>query len=255
MVEQSMIEKQIAVATRDGQMSTFICYPERGLHPVIIFFMDAPGIREELRDMARRLATAGYYVLLPNLYYRSGVEELGQFVGELGAPVREKIMKLMASLTMTRVMEDTDALLAFAENDQAAWRGPIGCVGYCMSGQYAVCAAARHPDRVAAAASIYGVRLVTDEPDSPHLAARRAKAELYFAWAEKDHYAPLDLMEPLRQSLRDGAVNAEVELYSGVDHGFAFPQRPAYDKVAAERHWERLFALYARALKRTENAG
>ena len=78
-----MIEKQIRISTGDGMMNTFICHPERnGPHPVLIFLMDAPGIREELRDMARRLGTVGYYVMLPNLYYRLNVEEMGAFVGE-----------------------------------------------------------------------------------------------------------------------------------------------------------------------------
>ena len=84
-----MIEQQVEISTKDGRMSTFICHPERsGPHPVIIFFMDAPGIREELRDMARRLATVGYYVLLPNLYYRSNVEELGPYIGDAYAATR-----------------------------------------------------------------------------------------------------------------------------------------------------------------------
>jgi len=244
-----MIERQIDVPTSAGQMSTFACHPERGgPHPVVLFLMDAPGIREELRDMARRLATAGYYVMLPNLYYRSGVEELGAFIGEDAAPVREKMMGLMATLTIPMVMEDAGALIAFADKDPAASKGPIGAMGYCMSGQYAISAAARYPDRVAAAASIYGVRLITDAPDSPHRTAARAKGEIYVAWAEADHYAPIAELEPLRKALEDSGVKAEVELYRGVDHGFAFPQRPAYDKPAAERHWERLLALFGRTL-------
>lgn len=244
-----MIERQIDVPTSDGRMSTFICHPERGgAHPAILFLMDAPGIREELRDMARRLASAGYYVMLPNLYYRSGVEELGAFIGENAAPVRETMFALMGALTIPLVMEDVDALIAFADKDPAASKGPMGAMGYCMSGQYAISAAARHPDRIAAAASIYGVRLITEAPDSPHLAAPRAKGEIYVAWAELDHYAPLNELAPLRKAFADGGVNAEVELYTGVDHGFAFPQRPTYDRAAAERHWERLFALFGRTL-------
>jgi len=231
-----------------GGMNIFIVHPERGgPHPAILFYMDAPGIREELRDMARRLAAVGYYVMLPNLYHRSGVEEIGNFIGEEGAATRKKMFALMASLNMALVMEDTDRLVAYANADPAASKGPIGTVGYCMSGQYAIGAAARHPDRVRAAASIYGVRLKTDGPDSPHLAAQKANAEIYVAWAETDHYAPLEELEPFKQSL-DG-VKAEVELYKGAEHGFAFPGRPAYNREAAERHWERLFALYGRNLR------
>jgi carboxymethylenebutenolidase len=118
-----------------------------------------------------------------------------------------------------------------------------------MSGQYAINAAARHPERIACAASLYGVQLVTDRPDSPHLAAHKTPAELYFACAEHDTYAPLEMVEALDASLKESASNAEVELYHGVHHGFAFPGRKGiYDKPAAERHWERLFGLFQRNL-------
>jgi carboxymethylenebutenolidase len=213
--------------------------------------MDAPGIREELRDMVRRLASVGYYVCLPNLYYRWNVKELGPFAGEANAPVRQKMMGLMEKLSISMVMDDLDSLIEHVRSDRAASEGPYGCVGYCMSGQFAVHAAARHPDRIAAAASVYGTRLVTEKNDSPHLVVERAHAELYFAWAEFDHYAPSELIEPLRAALEKDGIVAEVELYRGVEHGFAFPGRAAYNKDAAERHWERLFALFDRTLRPT----
>src|SRR5689334_25138643 len=72
-----MIDQQVDIQTADGRVSTFVTHPERGgPYPLILFYMDAPGIREELRDMARRFATVGYCVMLPNLYYRAGVMEL-----------------------------------------------------------------------------------------------------------------------------------------------------------------------------------
>src|SRR5581483_1973131 len=148
---------------------------------------------------------------------------------------RARIFDLMGSLTIPMVMDDADALLDFADRDPAASKGRIATLGYCMSGQYAINFAARYPDRVAAAASIYGVQLVTDRPDSPHLAAQKAKAELYFACAEHDPYAPLETVQALDQVVKAKNLNAEVELYEGVHHGFAFPQRAAYDKPAAER--------------------
>jgi carboxymethylenebutenolidase len=216
---------------------------------VVLFFMDAPAIREELRDMARRMATAGYYVMLPNLYYRRGVLELKDLPPLPEAEARARMFDLMGSISIPLVMCDGDALLDFADRDPAASKGKIATVGYCMSGQYAINFAARYPSRVGAAASIYGVQLVTDQADSPHLAAQKAKAELYFACAEHDTYAPLEMVQALDASLKAGTGKAEVELYPGVHHGFAFPQRGAvYDKPAAERHWERLFALWRRAL-------
>jgi carboxymethylenebutenolidase len=245
-----MIEHTVDIPTQDGATTTFIVHPEREApHPVVIFFMDAPAIREELRDMARRIAAAGYYVMLPNLYYRQGVLELKDLPLLAEAEARDRMFGFMNALSISKVMEDADAVLEFADRDPAAAAGPIGALGYCMSGQYAINLAARWPQRVGAAASIYGVRLVTDQADSPHLACAKAKGELYFACAEHDAYAPLEMVEALDQSIKARKLNAEVELYPGVHHGFAFPQRQAYDKEAAERHWERLFALFRRNLR------
>ena len=237
-----MIEQQIDIPTKDGATTTFICHPERGgPHPAIIFYMDAPAIREELRDMVRRLASVGYYVVLPNLYYRAGVMELDD-------DSRPRTMDLMADLTIPMVMDDTDALLASIAGDGAASGEAMGAVGYCMSGPFAINAAARHPERFAAAASIYGVRLVTEAPDSPHKVAAKVGGELYFACAEIDRWAPLEMVDALKKTLAGAGANAEVEVFASAQHGFAFPQRAAYDRAAAERHWERLFALFRRRL-------
>lgn len=242
-----MIERTVELPTKDGATTTFIVHPERdGPHPVVLFYMDAPAIREELRDMARRLATCGYYVMLPNLYYRAGVLEMS--AEDWADPERKRMFELMNSISIPLVMEDTDALLAYADEDPAASNGPAGCVGYCMSGQFSINAAARYPQRIGAAASIYGTFLVTDKADSPHLVASKAGGELYFACAETDRWAPLETVEALATALKTGGVNAEVEIYPGVQHGFAFPQRLVYDKAAAERHWERLVALFRRNL-------
>jgi carboxymethylenebutenolidase len=242
-----MIDQQIEIPTKDGHTTTFISHPERGgPHPVILFYMDAPAIREELRDMARRLATSGYYVMLPNLYYRSGVMELGPLPADPESPERKRMFELMASINIPLVMEDTKGLLAYADGQAAARKDIVGAVGYCMSGRYAINAATHFQGRVKAAASIYGTHLVTDQPDSPHLAAIKTKAELYFGCAETDIYAPKEIIEKLQASMK--GANAEVEVYPGTHHGFAFPKRPVYHRDAAERHWERLLALYRRNL-------
>ena len=243
-----MIEQEIAIPTKAGAVDTFICHPERGgPWPVILFLMDAPGMREELRDMARRFATVGYYVLLPNLYYRHGqgvVVDTSALTPD--SPERQRMFQMMESLTNALLMEDVESLLAFVDHQPAARPGAVGCVGYCMSGPFAFTAAGTFPERIAAAASIYGVRLLTEAPDSPHLLASRIKGEIYFACAEVDRWMPVEQIGPLREGLK--GLNAEVEFCAGVEHGFAFPQRAAYNKEAAERHWERLFALWRRNL-------
>jgi carboxymethylenebutenolidase len=241
-----MIQKQINITTADGAMTTFIAHPERdGAHPVILFYMDAPGFRGELRDMARRLATAGYYVMLPNLYYRSSVLELGPLPVDPEAPERKRMYELMNSINIGLVMEDTKGLLAYAEQDQAADETRVASVGYCMSGRYAINAVGAFAGQVKTGASIYGTHLVTGEADSPDKVAREAAAETYFACAEIDHWAPLEMVENLKAH---AGPRTEVELYAGAEHGFAFPKRYCYDRDAAETHWERLHSLFRRNL-------
>ena len=245
-----MIEQTIDIATGDGAMETFIYHPERdGPFPAVLLLMDAPGIREELRDMARRLGTVGYYVLLPNLYYRAGRATMyGPDVLEHGSSEHTRMRAVRTKMTIPPVMTDVAAMIAFADGQAAAKPGPVGAHGYCMSGPYALAAAARYPDRIAAAASFYGTWLVSDAEESPHLSLGKAKGELYIGCAEHDELVPLPMVEQLRGLFHRAGAAGEIELYPDVHHGFAFPQRWCYDKAASERHWERLIALYRRRL-------
>jgi carboxymethylenebutenolidase len=242
-----MIERELDIQTNDGLMNTFITYPEEGgPFPVVLFLMDAPGKRDELHDMARRLGTAGYYVVLPNLYYR----RVRAFASD-GTPASRAVMfEHMNSLTNALVCEDAQAIFDFiAGETEFARAGSVGCVGYCMSGPFAFAAAAAFPQRIAAAASIHGVRLFTDAPDSPHRRADAIAGELYIGCAEFDDWAPKEMVEKLDAHLRSTGIDYRIEWYPGAHHGFVFPRRMAvYDKPSAERHWERLLAMFRRRL-------
>ena len=239
-----MIDREIDIQTADGAMNTFITHPEEaGPHPLVLLLMDAPGKREELHDMARRLGSAGYCVFLPNLYYR----RLREF--DMASSTREEMFEHMHSLSNAMVCQDIQAMLDYAATQDAASIGKIGCVGYCMSGPFAFAAAAAFPDRIAAAASIHGVRLCVDAEDSPHLDAAKIRGEMYFGCAETDEHAPRQMIDDLADYLADSGINYRIEIYPGTEHGFVFPLRQGkYHKLSAERHWERLLAMYGRCL-------
>jgi carboxymethylenebutenolidase len=241
-----MIEQHLDIPTAHGMMNTFITHPEEGgPHPVVFFYMDAPGKREELHDMARRLGTAGYYVMLPNLYYRSH-RDFNVF-GDDPSHTREVMFELMQGLSDHMVTSDTNALFAHVDHDPAADATRIGCMGYCMSGPFSFAMAGTFPERIKAAASLYGVRLF-GEKSPAHLAAN-VKGELYFACAEHDEYAPMEMVDALEAHLVSAGANARVERYPGAHHGFAFPTRgTVFSKHDAERHWERLHDLFRRNL-------
>src|SRR5205823_4808784 len=173
-----MIERDVDVATGDGEMKTFIYHPTHGgPHPVVLYLMDAPSIRPALKEMATRLASAGYYVMLPYLFYRGGpYREFGKSDEDMHAR-----QELMGTVTPTNILGDAKAQLAQAADDPAAATSRVGAVGFCMSGGLTLALAKAMPDRVAAAASIHGAWLVRDSDDSPHLNLDAARAEVYMA--------------------------------------------------------------------------
>ena len=242
-----MIERDVDIATADGAMNSFVVHPEEGgPFPVVLFFMDAPGKREELHDMARRLASVGYFVVLPNLYYRRARD---YFLKERTEAGMAEMFAHMATLDSKTTATDTLALLEYADTQPEADGGRIGAVGYCMSGPIVMWAAAAFPERLRVIASIHGANMATDRPDSPHRIAAQVRCESYFACAEIDKWAPPADILKLQAALEAAGTPHRIEWYPGVEHGFVFPLRAGpYDRTAAERHWERLFSLFARRL-------
>ena len=241
-----MIERQVDLTTPDGTMPTFLFHPEHdGPHPVVLYLMDAPGIRPAFRDMASRLATAGYYVMLPYLYYRGGpYREFTSSDEDMHAR-----QDLMATITPTNIVGDAEALLAHADGD----RGGTGwCGRRCRllhERRAWRCRVARAmPDRVAAAASIHGARLVRDTDDSPHRNLDTVRAEVYFAWCDNDATAPPETIPVMREALDAAGVRYTLDFIDYAVHGFAPPGTERYNRRASELHWERVHSLLRRTL-------
>jgi len=248
-----MIENFINIETEDGQMDTFEVFPdEGGPFPAIIIYMDAPAIREELRDMARRLATMGYYVLLPNLFYRVGKEGNYPFTF---AKIREDkshftaMIKTMDNTTNELIVSDTKYILNFLDNKKNISHHGYGAIGYCMSGQYIVSIASKYNSKFSALASFYGVKIMTNKEDSPHLRAKKIKANLYLAFAEKDSWVDDQALKNIREHFEKNTKNFKMEIFKGTEHGFAFPDRHTYHKKGAETHWLRINNLFKKSLK------
>ena len=244
-----MIEEIRNVPTADGEMETFTVRPDGdGSSSAVVLYMDAPGIRGELYDFARRIAGEGYYAVVPDLYYRRGRVRL-----DMTRPGARKVMyDHMQSLTNAGVVADTGALLALLEDDSSADSGPNGCIGYCMSGQFIATVAGTFPEHFRASVSCYGVRIVTDEPDSPHNLVAWAQGEIFFAFAEKDEHVPDAAIHVLRETLEGASVESVIEIYPGTEHGFCFPERTSvYAPAAAEDVWKRTFEMFERQLQRS----
>jgi carboxymethylenebutenolidase len=151
-------------------------------------------------------------------------------------------------MTIPPVIKDIAAMLDFIDRQSEVNQGQVGCHGYCMSGPYALATAARIPSASPQPPCFTAPGSSTTPEESPRLSFGKGKGELYIACAEHDELAPLPMVDELRTLFQRAGSPGEIELYPGVHHGFAFPQRWCYDKPAAERHWERLIALYRRRL-------
>lgn len=240
--------QEIAIETAEGTMGTYVTQPDNdGPHPVVLFLMDAPGKRPLLHQMADRVASNGYLVMLANLYYRT----TPRF--ELDFASRESfntMVGLMGAIGNRMIGRDVGAMLDHAAADPSADPTKVGCVGYCMSGPFSVWAAAEYPQQVQAAASFYGVRLHVETDDSPHTRLGEIEGELYVGAAEHDDYVPLDMVDRFEASMQAAGTRGRVERYWGTHHGFAFDDRPAYDAAADDRHWAALLDLFDRNLHR-----
>jgi carboxymethylenebutenolidase len=238
--------QKIEIKTKDGTCPSYVFRPlGNGPWPAILVFMDGLAIRPAMLEVGERLATHGYFVLLPDLFYRSGPYEPMDPHTVFTDPAKRKILmeKFFALATPANIMSDTVAFLEYLAAQRDIKPGRIGVVGYCMGGLMALTAAGTYPERFVAAASYHGGRLATDAPDSPHLLAPKIKARVYVAGAIEDQSFPDDMKARLEEALAKAGVVHKIETYQA-KHGWVFRDTPVYDAAAAERHWETMLALF-----------
>ena len=231
-------------ADGDAQLS-----PAPGPWPAIVVYMDAFGLRPNLDSMAQRLASHGYVVVVPNLYYRTGAfDPFDPRAVTVEGPERVRFTGMIRSIDGTMVMRDTAAVMTHLDERPDVRPGPRGSLGYCMGGGYALLAAGSFPDRVEAAACFHGGSLATDRPDSPHRLADRMRARLYVGVAEIDHTFDRAQQARLEDALTQSGVRYTLDVYAGAKHGFAVTGHLAYDQAAAERHWDQVVELFGATL-------
>ncbi len=239
----------VEIETADGTIPCRTYHPEQseaGPWPVVVYFMDGMGIRPSLLGSAEKLARFGYFVFVPDLYYRSSdAAEIDHATLQDDPAQQARVMKMVERVTNGAVMQDFVAFLDFFDRQPEARDGKLGVVGYCLGGRLALSAAGTFPDRVVVAASIHGASLASDEPDSPHRLASRMKAELYLAVAEFDPFIIPGETERIDRALREAGARYTLERYEGCHHGFALVGAHGYDAAADERHRERLLALFS----------
>ncbi|MEU6912428.1 dienelactone hydrolase family protein [Streptomyces olindensis] len=245
-----MAGKTLHIPTPDGRADAFAVFPDDGeRHPGVLMYPDGFGIRPVLRAMARELAGHGYFVLVPNVFYRHGpapVIDLPEHIGEEARPaVFARLMPLIEAHTTERVLRDAEAYLGFLTARPEVGAGPVAVTGYCFGGLLAMRTASAHPGRVSAVAGFHGP-VVADGPDGLHRLLSPITAEVHLGHAASD-LTPEALGE-LNRALDAAGVDHTSEIYPGTVHGFTMSDTDAFDAAALRRHWDRLLPLLERTL-------
>jgi carboxymethylenebutenolidase len=237
----------------DGSAEAYVARPDSGTGPGVLFFMDAIGIRPQIAAMCDRIASWGYVVLAPNVFYRDGDVAAIAPQGDLREPdarkvVMESAMPRVQGLTPDLSVPDIDAYVVALRGLDGVGGGPIGVSGYCMGARLAVRAANAHPDQVAACGGFHGGGLVTDDPDSPHLGLVDARAEFVFGHADNDRSMQPEAVAALGRALAENGLTATNEIYPDAPHGYTMADTAMYQEAGAERHFAELKALLGRTL-------
>jgi carboxymethylenebutenolidase len=245
-----LIERHVDVPTPDGIADCHFVHPAEGAYPGVLVWPDARGLRPAYHQMGRRLAEAGYAVLSVNTYYRGQrAPVLPDGATPADAGTMETLRPLLGQLTPEGDVRDAIAFVEFLDAQTAVDTGrKIGTTGYCLGGPTTMRTAAAIPDRIGAGASFHGIRLATDEPDSPHRLVPGMRASFLFAIAEDDDAGDPQAKHVLREAFDAAGLDAEIEVYQGAMHGWCTVDSPVHNEAQAERAWGRLLDLFERAL-------
>jgi carboxymethylenebutenolidase len=245
-------KKQIEIRTPDGIADGLVYQPDagKGPWPGVLHLTDIGGIRAANIELSKRLAAAGYLVLLPNVFYRTGKPPLFTPPFTIGdAAFMKRVGELRAPLTPDALQGDAAAYVDFLAKLPGAKPGKFAVTGYCFTGAMAMLVAAQHPDKIGALATFHAAGLFKDDPASPHLLLPRITARLYFGHAFEDRGMPIEAIEKLNRAMDAWGGKYESKIYEGAGHGWTMPDMPVYNQPQAERAFTKLLELLAATIR------
>jgi carboxymethylenebutenolidase len=251
-----MIEQPLEIRTPDGTADALLVRPDSlDPLPAIINLTDGLGFRQAFADQSKRIAEHGYVVLTPNIFYRASKSPVFPFEPDFASErTRTRFAELKAPLTPDAMARDGSAYVDFLAKQPFVSSGPMGVVGFCFAGQFALLVGAARPDRIGAAASFHGGGLFTDTATSPHLVLPRVKARLYFGHADHDQSMPEEAIEKLEWALQSWGGSYESEMYAA-RHGWMIPGREVHNPSEAKRGFDKLIELFDDTLSLRSPAG
>ncbi len=243
------IHEAIVDTVSDGEpMAVLRKRPESGgPHPGVVLFHDGPGMRAATHAFARRLASYGYDVAVPDLYHRHG-RMIGFDPEDIAADptARDKISAMLFSLTDEGIQNDLDATLQVLEAERPAGSlSRLGCAGFCLGARAVFRTMTRRPEQFVAGAMWHPSFLVDNAEDSPHLCVNQLAGSLYAGFGEDDSIMSIASMQPFITAVSALGDRAVIDIHPDADHGYTWPGAPSYNEAAAERSWTQTLTLFA----------
>jgi carboxymethylenebutenolidase len=250
-----LTHQMMSIAAPGGTAEAYLTRPDDadGPLPGVLFLIDAIGLRPRTTEMADRIASWGYVVLAPNLFYRNGTAAELEPTVDLTEPDARtayfaEAMPRVHGLTDDLATDDLSVYLDTLRGIDGVSDGDVGATGYCMGGRLALLAAATRSDVVGAIGMFHTGGLVTDTPSSPHLRLPQVRADILAIHADEDHSLPPKSVAAFEHALTSSGVTHSASVFRGAHHGYTMSDTAVFHPEATERHFDELRALFARVL-------
>ena len=221
----------------NGSMASgYLATPASGSGPGVLVIQEWWGLDSGIKEMANRLAQAGFVALAPDLYH-----------GELaGHDEMDKASHLMQSLPADRAGRDMSGAVDYLASHAAVTSKGIGVVGFCMGGMLAFIIATNRPDKVKVVVPFYGFPQGASEPDWSKLSAAVSGH-----MAEHDSFFSPEAARALEAKLRAMGKNVTLTVHPGTGHAFMGPHNAlgTFNADVAAKVWPQAVAFLEEHLK------
>lgn len=238
-----MSGEYVEIAMPDGSAEAYVA-GDSG--PGVLLYMDAIGLRPQIAAMADRIASWGYVVLAPHVFWRLGraaefapTEDL-RIADNRAAFLASGVMDRVNSLSQDEIRADAEVWIEALRARPGVQSGPIGTTGYCFGGRLALVTGAHRPDDVAVVGMFHTGGAVTQADDSPHLLVPELSAYVVAGHADRDRSNTPEQVAALDAAFDAAGIAHRTAIYPDAPHGYTMADTVSYQEAGAERHYAEL---------------
>ncbi len=233
---QGLTAGEVKIKTKDGEIPAYRVMPANGKNlPTVLVVQEIFGVHEHIKDVARRLAKAGYLAVAPELYARQGdVSKLTDM---------NAIRPIVASVPDAQVMADLDAAADWAATNGGD-ANKLAITGFCWGGRIVWLYAAHNPKLKAGVAWYGHVEGAGTplQPKNPIDVVAGINAPVLGLYGGADAGIPNEGVERMRAALKAANKKSDIVLYPDTPHGFNADYRPSYREQPAKEGWNKMLA-------------